>query len=602
MIAFFRGTAVTALLFGTFLSFLIIIPPAVGKAETVLQINYDPVKESISQLIRKEMKKNDIIGLSIALVDDQRVVWAQGFGYSDERKDIAATPETVYRIGGLTKIFTAIATMQLSEQNRLNIDKPLKTYLPDFSIRTRFDDETPITLRDLMTHHSGLPSDYQKGMWCKKPASFTTVVNLIKDEYAAYPPGFIFSYSSIGYDLLGHVVEHVTGQDYGLYIQGALLQPLGMRHSGFTPPAVTWLLSTGYYKGEEMDEPPLRDIPAGGMYSTVLDLSRFMEMIFANGISNNRQIIKPNTQAEIFRPQNANVPLDLGFRVGLGWMLGGLGEVEIFNAGPVAHHSGATLLFRSQMIVLPRHKLGVVVLSNSSTAGRIVSKVAVQALASALESKSGIKQPLPEKPTEIEDILPQEIQKAYTGSYASIVGIAEIIPKTNRFNIEALNRTFQLVPHANGRFGVKYLLLGLFPFSLAELDYYEVSHARIAGHEILKASTRSGDLLIAEKIWLVPVPEAWQMRVGRYKIENPGDDFLLFTQIAIRFNNGLLLAECSLPFFFKSTFYFPLKPISDTEVILAGLGGRTMGETLKVVNVKGKEMLSYSGYLLGKEE
>ena len=244
----------------------------------------------------------------------------------------------------------------------------------------------------------------------------------------------------------------------------------------------------------------------------------------------------------------------------------------------------------------------MVVLSNSSTAGRTVSKVAVQALAAALESKSGIKQPLPEKPDEIEKILPQEIQKAYTGSYASLVGIAEIIPKSNCFNVEALNRTFQLVPHANGRFGVKYLLLGLFPFSLAELDYYEVSHARIAGHEILKASTRSGDLLIAEKIWLMPVPEAWQMRVGRYKIENPGDDFLLFTQIAIRFNNGLLLAECSLPFFFKSTFYFPLKPISDTEVILAGLGGRTMGETLRVVNVKGKEMLSYSGYLLGKEE
>ena len=126
--------------------------------------------------------------------------------------------------------------MQLSEQNRLNIDKSLKTYLPEFSIRTRFDDETPITLRDLMTHHSGLPSDYQKGMWCKKPDSFTTVVNLIKDEYAAYPPGFILSYSSIGYDLLGHVVERVTGQDYGLYIQGALLQPLGMRHTGFTPP------------------------------------------------------------------------------------------------------------------------------------------------------------------------------------------------------------------------------------------------------------------------------------------------------------------------------------------------------------------------------
>jgi CubicO group peptidase (beta-lactamase class C family) len=602
MTAFFHRNIVTALLFGAFLLLLLTAPASARKADTVLQINYDPVKETISQLIRNEMKKNDIVGLSIALVDDQRMVWAQGFGYANERKDIAATPETVYRIGSLTKVFTTIAAMQFAEQDKINIDKPLNTYLPEFSIRSRFSDSAPITLRDLMTHHSGLPSDYQKGMWSKKPEPFTTVVNLLKDEYTAYPPGFIFSYSNIGYDLLGHVVERAAGQDFGLHIQSTLLQPLGMRHSGFTPPAVTWLLSAGYFRGSEMDDPPLRDIPAGGMYSTVLDLSRFMAMLFGNGISNGRQIVKSKILPELFKPQNTNVPLDLGFRVGLGWMLGGLGEVDIRNAGIVAHHPGSTLTFRSQMVVLPRHKLGVVVLANSSTAGAVVSKIASQALALALETKAGIKQPFPEKSPEIEGALSPDIRRNFIGHYASLVGIAEISLETDHLHLEALNKTFQLVPHADGRFGVRYVFLGLFPFNLGALEYYEISYAKVAGHEILRASTKGSDLLIAEKIQPVPVPAAWQMRAGKYTIQNQEADVPIFEKIRLRYDGTWLFLECSMPLLFRYSFRFPLKPVSDTEAVLAGLGGRSMGETMRVVTVRGKELLSYSGYLLGREE
>lgn len=591
----------TALLFGAFLLLLLVPPASAGRAETVLQINYDPVKETVSQLIWNEMKKNDIVGLSIALVDDQRVVWTQGFGYADVRKDIVATPETVYRIGSLTKALTAVATMQLVEQRKLDIDKPLKTYLPEFSIRTRFSN-APITLRNLLTHHSGLPSDYQKGMWSKKPEPFTRIIDLLRDEYAAYPPRFIFSYSNIGYDLIGSVIERTAGHDFGLSMQNSLLYPLGMRSSGFTPPAVTWLLSAGYYRGSEMDDPPLRDIPAGGLYSTVLDLSRFMEMIFANGMSNGRQIMNAKTLAEMFAPQNSNVPLDLGFRVGLGWMLGDLGEVDIRNAGPVAHHAGSTLTFRSQLIVLPRHKLGVVVLANTSTAGAVVSKVAVQALSLALETKAGIKQPLPARSPEVNGVLPQEIQKNYAGNYASLVGLAEITPEKDRFRLEVMDKTFNLVPHDNGKFGIKYVFLGLFPFSLAVLNSYEVSYAKVAGREILRASIKSSDLLIAEKIQPTPVPTAWKARAGKYTIQNLGNDVSIFEKIRLRYDGTWLLLECSMPFHFKGTYRFPLKPVSDTEAILTGLGGRSMGETVRVVTVKGKELLSYSGYLLGKEE
>jgi CubicO group peptidase (beta-lactamase class C family) len=573
-----------------------------GNGTRSTAVNYEPLKETVSRLIKKEMKKNDVVGLSIALVDDQQVVWAEGFGFADERNKLPAGPETVYRIGSLTKLFTATAAMQLAEQGALDLDQSLQHYLPEFSVRSRQNGSRPITIRSLLTHHSGLPSNLQKGMWSSQPEPFANVINQLKDEYAAYPPDYIYSYSNIGMDLVGLVIERVSNRDYDAWIQGSLLHPLGMTRTGFAATkSRSGVLSRGYHKGREREDPLLRDVPAGGMQSTVLDLGRFMQMVLNKGTSNEHQVLKPETLAEMLRPQNLQVPLDLGLRTGIGWALSGLGDIDIQNAGAVAHHAGATLLFHSQLIVLPEQKLGVVVLANSSTSFRVVNKAAVQAITLALEAKTGIKQPVQKKPVEVEAPLQQEILQDYAGQYASIAGLAEITPKTDHLHAEVMNRTFQLTPCADGGFNVKYRLLGLFEIKLGELDYYELSRATVSGCEILKARTKGRELLIAEKIHLVPVPEAWQKHAGKYRIMNLGDDFPLIEDIRLRYSDGLLAAEFSVPFFFKGTARFPLKPMSDTEAVISGLG-RGMGETIRVVQFEGAEALRYSGYILKRME
>ena len=362
------------------------------RPESMTRGDYSSVREYISVLADKEMKEKDVTGLSIALVDDQRVVWAEGFGFADEANRVPATPDTIYRAGSISKLFTATAAMQLVEQGKLDIDRPLQTYLPEFSVKSRFPDAGPITPRTIMTHHSGLPSDYLKGMWADKPEPFEKEVNFLRDEYVAYPPNYVFSYSNVGVTLLGHALERVAGRDFAGYMEASVLRPLGMTHSAFSQaPDSSPLGSKAYLKGDEGDELPLRGIPAGGLNASVLDLARFMQMVFADGRAGERQIIKPETLAEMLRPQNGTVPLDLDFRTGLGWALSGLGGIDIRNAGPVAHHSGATLFHRSMLIVLPEHKLGVVVLANSATAGPVVNKVAAEAIKLALEAKTGIK-------------------------------------------------------------------------------------------------------------------------------------------------------------------------------------------------------------------
>jgi len=368
------------------------------RPESTARGDYSYTKEYITWLIQKEMKGNDVTGLSIALVDDQRVVWAQGFGYADEANRVPATPDTIYRVGSISKLFTATAAMQLVEQGKLDIDKPLSTCLPEFSVKSRFPDAGPITPRTLMTHHSGLPSDFLKGMWTKNPEPFTNVVNLIRDEYAQYPPDFVFSYSNLGVSLLGNAVERIAGRPYASHMDEAVLRPLGMNYSSFSARSDTASpMAKGYRKGKETEEPMLRDVPAGGLHTSVLDLSRFMEMVFARGRAGERRILREETLAEMLRPQNGGVPLDHDFRTGLGWMLT---EVGIENAGKVAWHDGATLVYRSQLIILPEQKLGVVVLSNSATAGTVVHKVASEALKLALEAKTGIRQPERNKPVE----------------------------------------------------------------------------------------------------------------------------------------------------------------------------------------------------------
>lgn len=259
-------------------------PPV--RPESVARGDYGKVAEYVSALVRYQMKKHDVTGLSIALVDNQRVIWSEGFGYADKAGDVPASPETVYRAGSISKLFTATAVMQLAERGKMDIDRPLGDYLPGFSIRTRFAEPASITPRSIMTHHSGLPSDYLKGMWSRNPEPFTGVAGRIREEYAANPPGVVFSYSNLGMTLLGDVIGKVSGRDFVDLVRDEILLPLGMNHSSFSPSADrTPPAAKGYRKGKEAED---RDIPAGGLNTSVLDLSRFVRMVFAGGKAGDR--------------------------------------------------------------------------------------------------------------------------------------------------------------------------------------------------------------------------------------------------------------------------------------------------------------------------
>jgi CubicO group peptidase (beta-lactamase class C family) len=567
------------------------------KPDQIIPGNYDYAKEYITWLTKKEMKKNQVIGVSIAIVDNQRIVWAQGFGYADVKNNVPATSETVYRIGSISKLFTVMATMQLAEQGKVDIDKPLKKYLPQFSVKSRFPDSGPITLRTIMTHHSGLPSDMPKGALTSESPS--TLLYRLKDEYVAYPPNYVLAYSNVAMALLGLMVEQVSDTEFCEYLNQFVFASIGMPHSSFKlTPEIKSLLSKGYKNGKETKQIPLRDVAAGSMYSNVLDLSRFIQMLFAKGQVDNRQILQPATIDEMLRPQNEAVTLDFEQRIGLGWSL----DYGVKTKEKIAGHMGAMPLFRTELAILPEKKIGVVVLTNSAEGGRIYGKIAGAALKLTMEAKTGNSLEKREhKITPPDRIVSEEMLQAFVGRYATLSLLGSIERNKKTLNTHVGGYEFKLIPSSNGSFGVERKWLGIFSqkkFGDLKLAKIQVRRMDFADRELLIVRYDGRHWFTAEKIDPLPLPNAWENALGKYQVINPDPESSI-QGVTLSRKEDLLVFTYKFPVWGagKRKLYFT--SISATEAITLGIG-RSSGETMRIVNIDNEIGLYFRGFKLKK--
>jgi CubicO group peptidase (beta-lactamase class C family) len=555
--------------------------------------DYGYAKRYIGWLVEREMKDADVTGLSIALVDDQQVVWAQGFGYEDKAAGIKATPDTLYHLGSIAKVFTATATMQLAEQGKLDIDQPLQRYLPEFSIKSRFGDTRGITPRNIMTHHSGLPGYWVRGMADRHPAPFEEQVTAVRNEYVATPPNTVFAYSNLGVSLLGAAIGEVSGDCYAGYMNRYLLQPLGMTRSEFA----ARIPGKAYKDGKEVEAIPLRDLPSSSLISSANDMTHFMQMLFADGKYEGRQIIGPASLREMFKVQNANVPLDFDFKMGLGWMLSG---VDVPRAGLVASHGGTTLNYHTMLAILPEYKLGVVVLSNSANAQGVVAKVTEETLKLALEAKRGITQPerifVEPKPVP----LTEEDLRAYSGYFETLIGLVKVENRDGVPVAELMGWKFELVKHEGGDFGVRLKLLGFIPVANQQMKEMNLSLRHVDGRDVLVYKKDGQAMLVGEKLRPRPLPKYLDDYVGEYEFVNPHDGPMPRDLRVVR-EGDLLVGEFTFaekPGFLFRTAFLPTPAAG--ELIMAGIGSGK-GETLRLAKVEGVEHMYFSGFDLKKK-
>lgn len=558
---------------------------------TVVSGEIRSVRDDLAPLIASAQKKYRVPGISLVLVKGDEILWTEGFGFADIALRVPATPDTVYRSGSLAKPFTAMAVMQLAEGGEVDIDQPLSGYLTEFSIRSRFDTAgEPITIRSILCHHSGLPTDLNKGMWTDEP--YTKVAEQLREEYAAFPPNLVFSYSNVGYTLLGHLVEKLSHEPYADYMEERVFKPWGMKTSGMGPrPSMEGFVSKGYRGGQEQELLPIRDLPAHALYTSASDLGAFMSTVLSGDDSISARILSRESFEEMLEPQNKDVPLDFDIVNGLGWFLE---DGTIPGGGRVVRHGGTTLAFSSELIMLPEKGVGVAVLANGDGSRSIVSRLAEEVLSRVLD-----RMPRPQSAGLFLDRIERDMTRPEpaetAGNYATDFGLISIRPKDSKLCACIVEETFDLIPYPNGWFGIDENAVGSLPPSFRALGKMHFQTQEIDGHEVVIAKNGDKQVVLGEKIHPEPIPDAWLDRIGHYQVTNQDEGFPV-TESQLKLNNGQLCMSYKMPVLSSKRIQVPVKPISDTEAIILGLG-RTRGETLRAVEVEGEERIRYSGFV-----
>ncbi len=401
------------------------------------------------KLAHRELQRGMLTGVSVAWVDNQRIVYLKGFGLADPQRNVAARPDTVYRAGSISKLFTAVAAMQLAEQGKLDIDRPVTDYAPQFRIVVPFEDAGPITPRLLMGHRAGMIRESPVGGYFdpNEPTLDATVASTA-DCVLVHRPGTVTKYSNIGASVNGWLVEKITGTPFPEYQRRHVFEPLGMVHSSFVRnDNVHRRLANGQMRIADgrggffaADAPlfELATVPAGNLYTTAEDLARFAMMLCGGGRAGGRQLLRPETLEQMFQSQAPQDRLSYG----LGFVTGKFREHDTVG------HMGAVYGFTSSLLVVPKHKLGVVVLANDDVIAGTVTKLAEAALELLLQIKTG------EPPREEEKTvrLPIDQLAAYAGDYESESYWARIEIRGQRLWANVSGQEFEVTPAGGDRF------------------------------------------------------------------------------------------------------------------------------------------------------
>jgi CubicO group peptidase (beta-lactamase class C family)/D-alanyl-D-alanine dipeptidase len=353
---------------------------------------YAAVAQALEGFVQQEMTDKGIPAVSIALVDDQRIVWARGFGFANRADSLPASATTVYRVGSVSKLFTGIGIMQLAERGRLNLDAPVTTYLPDFTPHDPFG--VPVTLRELLAHRSGLPLEPPVGSYFDSSgASLEATVASLSSTALLYKPGSRTKYSSAGIATAGEVIEQTDGIPFEAYMQRSILDPAGMHSSAFAETAaLAPHMASGTmwtYEGRRFPAPtfPFGEVPAVSLYSTVSDLGRFLSTLFASGRGPGGQLLQPASLAEMWRPQYDTA--GEGVRFGLTFAMSQFDGHRRFG------HGGSVYGFGTELTGLPDDKLGVVVITTLDGTSAVANRIAEFALRAMLANRGGTPAPKP---------------------------------------------------------------------------------------------------------------------------------------------------------------------------------------------------------------
>ena len=314
-----------------------------------------PPPEKLADAMFKEIIPTNSPGAAVLVSRNGKILFQRGYGEADREKHLPITPDTQFRIGSITKQFTATCILQLQEQGKLSVNDSLAKFFPDFP---RGEE---VKLHHLLTHTSGIRSYTDKPGFLESAPKFIKpedLINSFKNDPYDFSPGKGWHYDNSGYFLLGEIVAKVSGEPFADYLRKHIFEPLGMKHTGIHFRGIKLeheAIGYSYANGENpkaLDWDMSRAGGAGALYSTVGDLFLWNEAVF------NGKILQPASRLAAFTP--VKLPPDVqGMDYGFGWITSANRGLRVIG------HSGGLNGFSSDLARFTNHNLTVVVLANA---------------------------------------------------------------------------------------------------------------------------------------------------------------------------------------------------------------------------------------------
>jgi len=339
----------------------------------------DPVAKSLAALDGFEKTVNQgladlkVPGIAMAVVKDDKVIYAKGFGFKDVENKIPATPDTIFAIGSASKAFTVFALGKLADEGKVEWDKPVRTYIPWFQLYDREVGER-LTPRDLVTHRSGLPR-HDLVWYNNLTASREDLVRRLAFLQPSADLRAKFQYNNLMFLTAGYLLETLTGKKWEDAVRALVFEPLGMKRSNFSvldSQKDSDFALPYVFEDKAFKKIPFRDIttvgPAGSINSSVNEMAQWVVVHLANGKFKGAQILNAQTVEDMHTAQMATgvagaTPEVLAAAYGLGWF------ADVYKGHRRVHHGGNIDGFSAMVSFFPNDGLGFVVLSNMNGTG-----------------------------------------------------------------------------------------------------------------------------------------------------------------------------------------------------------------------------------------
>jgi len=532
--------------------------------------------EYIDKEIRKIIRKHKLPAFAITIVDDQNTVYQEARGFIDIGNNIPATTESVFKLWSLAKVFTAIEIFRELEEGLIELDSPVTTYLPEFSVKSRFVGDREITVKDILAHRSGLPRHeglLPEGIvneygWLEKFETGASNVNL------AYPVGYRYKYSNLGYDLLGRIIEQTRKTGYYQYMKESVLNDLGLYNSnfyleGFSDPLK---IAKGYeyHKGRyhPLIQYNINNVPSGNLYSTIEDLSLFLKAIFRNREFKNEETISQMFIDYYSKPEDPET-------MGLGWKTARIENNELL----IWHDGGPTEGIGSLVAFLPERKIGIAMIGNSTSfSGAYSLQFAIDIFNHLLNENEENIQTRSDGPDN--RTVGDEHLKRLEGKYVTFGSIMRIRAKKNMLRARIGGLGLSLIPVNENDFAVTNWMekTGLTKIFRPPMDFNKIrisfknENSVDSCYMIIDLGNISYELCQRYPV-KDRVPDSWNNLVGDYRVAE-------LTQDNTQGNVTDRMASISLDdnVLLMSGVYGPVLPINDTTIII--VGGPFAGETM----------------------